>query len=102
MEFQFDNFKILTAEQQKRTKEIVETESKKLEREMGKIQKLVLTFKEYETDGTQHKHMVNMRVEGTGKPITVEHNVASWNELTCIHKLFQKVANQVRKRYHTD
>ncbi|MBD3249428.1 hypothetical protein GF336_05260 [Candidatus Woesearchaeota archaeon] len=93
----------LHEEDQKRIKEIIYKDYIKLERELKKINKLRLHFKQQKKGGRK-KYSVHLMIDARSKPITASgvYTAAQWDPIASVHNVLEKARQQIIKKFRTD
>ena len=86
---------------QKRIKEIIFSQTLKLEREFKKLSSLRFHFKKYKEGGCV-KYSVHLLIDGPTQPIAIDTKTANWDAVKVVNRVFDKARQRLVKKFKGD
>lgn len=90
---------LLTEEEKKLADELLNEYYPKIQRRIKNIISLKVHIKEYKKDGTRKKYSINVSVINSTD--VFEANAHDWDFARTMHKVLNKIENEIEGRFHS-
>ncbi len=89
---------ILTKEEKRLANKLLNEYFPKIERKIKNIISLKVHIKEYEKEGKRKKYSINIKVINSAD--VFEANAHNWDFARTMHKVLNKIENEIEDRFH--
>ena len=98
MKVQTVGFDVLSLSDKKDFQRLLDEYALKIERQLKNIDSFIIHLKEHGKGGKRKKYSIHVRV--TAPTHTIEADAADWDFLRTVHKVFNKLGEEIEHTFH--